>query len=152
MRIILVDDMKNISSLKGYPELMTRYIKVVFWRVGEMCSIVEYWLGLFFLYKYRLQIVYYLILNICFSCKILTLAEKICKKNYPETIQKRSENDPKTIQKRCKNDPKTMQKRTYCNHRFSNVYNKYQDLDQFIKTNNNTFYIVQVKTIVHNVM
>ena len=53
MRIILVDDMKNISSLKGYPELMTRYIKVVFWCVGEMCSIVEYWLGLFFLYKYR---------------------------------------------------------------------------------------------------
>ena len=112
MRIILVDDMKNISSLKGYPELMTRYIKVVFWRVGEMCSIVEYWLGLFFLYKYRLQIVYYLILNICFSCKILTLAEKICKKNYPEKIQKRCKNDAKMTQKRSKNDSKTIQKRS----------------------------------------
>ena len=45
MRIILTDDMENVSTLEGDTKLMTGDVEIIIRSVGEMCPVVEHWVG-----------------------------------------------------------------------------------------------------------
>ena len=45
MRVILADDMEDVTPLEGDTKLMTRDIQVIIRGVGEVCPVVEHRVG-----------------------------------------------------------------------------------------------------------